>query len=222
MNGCGVEIQALADTGANGYLFINQTLANFLIKSIGAKIQDLPYSVPIRGYNSSIRSLAKQFIRLHLTVDGRLIKNCPFIIMDLGDQDMILGLKWFRHFRVRLDSHQNRLLWPSAYPPTPSWVKILRIPYTSGKSLRVNSYFQTDVNRRDKAIYHDEYRQSKGLGEIPLSLIAPRDPAPDAPTPIPPRNAPVTPPIQHRGFSICQIGANAFHFNMKQSRTEFF
>ena len=155
MNGCGVEVSSLADTGANGYLFLNQSLAEFLVKAVGAKIGRLPFKVPIRGYNGSVRSFAKQFIRLHLTIDGRLIKNCPLIVMDLGDQDLIIGIKWLRRFKIQLDPCYSRFRWPSDYPPNPTWERILKIPYTSGKLQRENHDFQADANRRDRVIAQD-------------------------------------------------------------------
>jgi predicted aspartyl protease len=132
MYGCGVDIKALVDTGANGFLFIHSSLARYLSQALGAKTYNLPYSVPIRGYNSKVQNTINQFIRLHLTVEGRLIKNCPMLILDLGDQDMILGIKWLRRFRIKLDPYHNRFTWPSCYPPTPSWERILRVPYPIG------------------------------------------------------------------------------------------
>jgi len=57
MNGCGIDIHALTDTGANGFLFLNRPLAKQLSKSLGIKIQKLPYTVQIRGYDGVTSSL---------------------------------------------------------------------------------------------------------------------------------------------------------------------
>ena len=54
MNGCGVSLHSLADTGANGYLFLNTALAVRLSKALDVKIERLPYSVPIRGFKSQV------------------------------------------------------------------------------------------------------------------------------------------------------------------------
>ncbi len=69
MNGFGVSLSALADTGANGFLFVNRTLAGRLSDALGVKIQRLPHSVPIKGFQDSIRSYATHYMRLHLTID---------------------------------------------------------------------------------------------------------------------------------------------------------
>ena len=93
MNGFGIKLYSLADTGANGYLFLNRPLAVKLSKALGAPIQRLPYSVPIRGYQGCVQSYAANYIRLHLTIDGRRVYNCPFVILDLGSPDIIIGIK---------------------------------------------------------------------------------------------------------------------------------
>jgi hypothetical protein len=95
MNGLGVQTKSLADTGANGYLVINKPFAKRLSKALQSPIRKLPYSVPIRGYQQNIQSHVSEYIRLHLTVEGRRIYNCPFVLLDLGAQDVIIGKKLF-------------------------------------------------------------------------------------------------------------------------------
>ena len=119
MGGYGIKIRGLIDTGANRYLFLNRPLAVQLAESLGLRIRKLPYSTPIRGYDSQTHSQATQYIRLHLNIDGRRIHNYPFIILNLGQQDLIIGNKWMKHFKVLLNPSRNRILWPSEYPPTP-------------------------------------------------------------------------------------------------------
>jgi hypothetical protein len=84
MNGFGVSLQALADTGANGYLFVNQTIAGRLSKALGTEIRQLPFLVPIKGFKDGIYTQASHYIRLHLTIEGRRVYNCPFVILDIG------------------------------------------------------------------------------------------------------------------------------------------
>ena len=248
MNGLGIALSALADTGANGYLFVNRTIAGRLSKALGAKIQPLPYTVPIRGFQSSIQSHASHFIRLHLTVDGRRIYNCPFVILDLGKQDIIIGVKWIRRFRTQLDALHNRFIWPSEYPPTRTWMKEIVLPFhRSLPTVQVNH--QQDANRRDALLQQDEKRRQRSnlvVNTINVDLLPTNpfvDSAPLASGPtsekIQPRQAskrkkkrktrasgprpsvPKTVPKTSSNF-ICQISANAFHFNMKRKGTEFF
>ena len=129
MNGCGIDLHSLADTGANGFLFINRPLAKRLSQSLGTPIQNLPYAVPVGGFDGKSITSVKQFIRLHLTIDGRRIRNCPFIILDLGQQDVIIGIKWMRRFKVLLDPERNSLIWPSDTPPNPSLAKEIKLLY---------------------------------------------------------------------------------------------
>ena len=107
MNGCGIDLHSLADTGANGFLFINRPLAIRLARMLGTPMQPLPYAVLVGGYDGKSKTYVKHFIRLHLTIDGRRIHNCPFIVLDLGNQDVIIGLKWIRRFKVLLDLVRN-------------------------------------------------------------------------------------------------------------------
>ena len=93
MNGSGIALYALADTGANGYLFVNRPLAVRLSKALGTPIQPLPYSTPIRGFEGKVKAQASHYIRLHLTIDGRRVYNCPFVLLDLREQDVIIGIK---------------------------------------------------------------------------------------------------------------------------------
>jgi hypothetical protein len=44
---------------------------------------------------------------VHLTVDGRRQENIPFIILDLGQHDVILGLKWMAHFDIWLNVREH-------------------------------------------------------------------------------------------------------------------
>ena len=98
--------------------------------------------------------------------------------------------------------------------------------------------YQADVNRRDRKIevemmWHKKSRRKT----IPISILnAVRDPpkirdeeelVKDVSQPTRPRNQPIpvstqtrsgTPPI----IDICEISANALHFNMKRPGTEFF
>ena len=173
MNGVGISTWALADTGANGFLFLNRPLARTLASACDVKIQKLPYAIPVRGYQDSVRSRVNEYVRLHLTIDGRKMYNCPFIILDLGKQDCIIGLKWMSKFRILLDPTQSRFRWPSDYPPTYSAAKEMiiphRNPHASPDTVR---RIQADVARRDYAIEQDEIRRRNGArGVISLNCI---------------------------------------------------
>ena len=222
MGGCGIKTRGLIDTGANGYLFLNRPLAVQLAESLGLRIRKLPYSTPIRGYDSQTHSQATQYIRLHLNIDGRRIRNCPLIVLNLGQQDLIIGNKWMKHFKVLLDPSRNRILWPSEYPPTPHHGRDILISLKPRKTQVPLPNVQLDADRRDLAIYQDEKRRKNGalLAEMSLSC-APLlvDPQADSPTK-PQRPSGVDRPPH--SFSISEISANSLHHSMTRSGHEFF
>ncbi|KAG4441240.1 hypothetical protein IFR05_003288 [Cadophora sp. M221] len=63
MNGCGVALSALADTGANGYLFVNRTISRRLSEALGAKIQPSPYSAIHSAHRK--RSIIQKHLHRH-------------------------------------------------------------------------------------------------------------------------------------------------------------
>ena len=116
--GYGVKVNSLVDTGAQGFLFLNSSIARSLSESLQVPIQRLPFKILVKGFQDQIQTPVDRYIRLHMRIDGRTIRNCPFVIIDLGSQDCIIGVKWLRQFRLQLDTYRNRLLWPKEYPAT--------------------------------------------------------------------------------------------------------
>ena len=227
MNGLGVQTKSLADTGANCYLVINKPFAKRLSKALQSPLRKLPYSVPIRGFQQNIQSHVSEYIRLHLTVEGRRIYNCPFVLLDLGAQDVIIGKKLFSRFRILLDSEKSRLVWPKEYPPTPSWSKEITLPYHSRETSIRHPAYQSDANRRDNAIHHEDRRRAGGRS-MKVKVINPDYEEITVAPPSPPRNQEVPPPPRAKPIPsftpvrICEIGANAFHHEMMRSDSEFF
>ena len=92
-NGYGVTLQALIDSGANGFVFIDTLCAGDIAKYLGLKAQPLPRTIAVKGYDGQSRNSASHYLHLHLTIDGRRQYNVPFVILDLGSHDVILGRK---------------------------------------------------------------------------------------------------------------------------------
>jgi predicted aspartyl protease len=220
LDGVGVKIKALADTGANGYLFLNRPVAKQLSSLLKAPIQKLPYSVSIRGYNGGVPEQANQFIRLHLNINKRRIRNCPLIVLDLGQHIMIIGNRWLKHFRILLDPQKSRLIWPADTPPTPYYGKDILIPL---RSLHQKSFplSPPDTNRRTPALEPDVPLKRPDAGILNIS-------PPDAKLikPETPQSRLIPRLTKHRrqklAFSIHELSANAMHFQMKKPDTEFF
>lgn len=233
--GYGIRINALVDTGAQGFLFISSTIAKSLSKALHISIQSLPYPVMVKGFSDRIRTPVRHYIRLHMRIDGRLIRNCPLVIMDLGTQDCIIGMRWLKRFKLRLDTDRNRIIWPAKYPKTYEANKTLLMQLEQ-KTIGLEA--QRDMERRETLWEQDEFRRRTSPGNCSINYLrlprAPTQLPPPKPTrrttykkpPRPPRLAPrEEPPAvsgQVRTNTIALISANAFHFNLKRPSNEFF
>jgi predicted aspartyl protease len=161
----------MIDTGASGYIFLNRSLAQRLSNALNTRIRRLPHPVPVRGFTNDISTSVSQYIRLHLTIDKRRIYNCPIVILDLGSHDMIIGNKLLKKFKIRLDPFNNRFIWPSDYPPTPTFTKEILLSYESQRSPWKVLDHQKDANRRTRAIEADEIRRYGGCQNQPRLLL---------------------------------------------------
>jgi hypothetical protein len=92
-NGYSVKLKALADSGANGFVFIDTLYAINIAKFLNLKVQQLPRAINVKGYNGKVGNAITHILRLHLTVDGRRQYNLPLMILDLGSHDLILSRK---------------------------------------------------------------------------------------------------------------------------------
>ena len=50
-NGIGINLNILVDTRANGFAFIDATLADQLCKGLGLQLNSLPCTIQAKGYN---------------------------------------------------------------------------------------------------------------------------------------------------------------------------
>lgn len=222
-NGLGVRLITLVDTGAQGYLFLNSRIAHSICSSLRTPIRKLPFKFTVRGYQDQITSPVTEYVRLHLTIDGRKLLNVPFLILDLGSQDCIIGNQLLRRFKILLDTERSRLIWPAKYPatydPAPPILMQLHQPMPSQQ-------VALDVQRRDALWRKEENRianspnsinRIRGLLKVPSAKRLMIKPDPGV-VPKPVRTLP--PPTTT--FQIALISANAFHFNLKRKENEFF
>jgi hypothetical protein len=50
-------------------------------------------------------------LTLYLLLNGQRQEDIPFIILDLGNYNVILGLKWMFYFNIWLKPRDKRLMW---------------------------------------------------------------------------------------------------------------
>ena len=84
-NGYGVQVNSLADTGANGYLFINTQFAIQVAKFCQIPVIPLKEACYIKGYDGKTREPVTYVIFLDLRIDGRRFKEVPLLIAELGN-----------------------------------------------------------------------------------------------------------------------------------------
>jgi predicted aspartyl protease len=109
-----VKLNALADSGANGFVFINTLCAIDIAKFLNVKAQRLPRLINVKGYDRKAGSAITHILRLHLTINGRRQYYIPLLILDLGSHDCILGRKWFVFLGVLIDAKRHCLRWPDS------------------------------------------------------------------------------------------------------------
>jgi hypothetical protein len=145
LNGIGVTTLALCDTRANGFLFINTLLATSLSSLLGAEITLLDKPIPLKGFDGQASSPVTQAIFLNLAIDGRRQLQAPFLMIDIGGHDMIIGRKWFSYFDIHLDSRKQRLLWPPRYRPTLYFGREIIVPRDSLRQRQPDPRHQDDI-----------------------------------------------------------------------------
>jgi len=119
-NGYGIDLHALADTRANGFAFIDTACAIDTAKFLNITATQLEKPIAVKGFDGKQGHAVTHILTLHLSIDGRRQTNLPFCILDLGNHDIILGLKWMNYFNVWLDPRRRTLVWPndeSRIPP---------------------------------------------------------------------------------------------------------
>jgi hypothetical protein len=87
-----------------------------------------------------------------LLIDGRRLK-VPFLIIGLGDHDVILGRKWASHLEVLIDCKNRSLKWPAHRPARKHYSKVIATSKAAllpaKRSSKLNKQHQRDADRRD-------------------------------------------------------------------------
>lgn len=97
-DGAAVQVRALGDTGASGYVFLDSKFAADLCRTFHIKPQRLPNPVYPKGYDGAKGSPISQYLSFNIEIDGRRIYNLPMLIIELDSYDMIVGRNFFSYF----------------------------------------------------------------------------------------------------------------------------
>ena len=162
-NGLSFPMTTLADTGANGYLFMNTKKAIELARFHNIHTEQLKQPAKTKGFSGTEGPQITHAIKMHLIVGGRRFLNQPFLILNLGQHDVIIGRRWFEQHDVWLDVRNRRLVWPhertlkeelEAEQPKLLPKQILQRP-------RPQPEHQKDVERRDRKMNREDQQTER-------------------------------------------------------------
>lgn len=108
---------SLADTGTNGSLFLDRQRTVELVRFYDMRIQRLEVPAETKGFDGRRGPSITHAMKLHLIVDGRRFHNQTFLLIDLGQHDLIIGCRWLAEQDVWMDVRNRRLIWPNKRDP---------------------------------------------------------------------------------------------------------
>jgi hypothetical protein len=167
-NGFAISTYSLIDTGANGFIFLDEKFARLLSCKLGWKLEKLPFpSLPIKGYDGRRGPSITSFLRTHLTLDGRRIYNVPFLVLPLGSHDIIIGKTFLEYFDISPSVAKKKLHWPPNHPKTTRAISQgTNIPRQILQRPLIQGAHQQDMEIRDKLIEWDEQRRLAGNNTV--------------------------------------------------------
>jgi hypothetical protein len=168
------NISTLPDSGANGFAFINTHCALDISKFLGLQAYRLEKPIGAKGYDGRQGQSITHVLVCDLMIDNRRLKDVPFLMLDLGNHDIILGAKWMAYFDILPDLRRRRLVWPKALPPTSelSFARKIRVSRNSLLPRPVHRHHQADVERRSRAFAHEERQDAAGRRSRTIPEIA--------------------------------------------------
>jgi hypothetical protein len=88
-----VKLNVFINSKANSFVFINTFYIINIIKFLNVKAQRLSCFINVKGYNKKAGSAITHILRLYLIIDKQRQYYIPFLILNLGSYDCILGYK---------------------------------------------------------------------------------------------------------------------------------
>jgi transposase InsO family protein len=248
-NQIALKTTALADTGANGYVFCDTTKALEAIKYCGIKTKRLGKPIPIKDYAGRPGQPITHGIELDLILDGVMYPDTFMLITDCGSHDLLIGFHFFTQHQILLDPANKKLI--QQVQERPSFRRLLMIQPPEAVDPQAQKAYQEDMDRRDKLLEAREpslpirlltRQQSPEPLELALvqrqnhvspssirTLESEKGKARESdatPEQIPPRptatptHGEVGESLPQTSLSIALISGPAFHWNLTQPGTE--
>lgn len=145
------KLRALLDTGATGYSFIDEVVAQIVCNGFGIEPVCLLKPKPLRGFDGQRAEPITHAIYPSLSVQHHTENTAPMLITKLGHYQAILGKPWMNVQGVALDMMYDRLIClpgrcchagaPTQLAPHPRPLPDLRItpcmPYTPQQAYEI-------------------------------------------------------------------------------------
>jgi predicted aspartyl protease len=156
-NGIGIKTRTLIDTGANGFIFIDTSLASLAARHLDVDFKELEKPYTVKGFDGKRAKIITHYLELNLHIDRTKQQKLPMLVVKLGGHDMILGRAWAEKYNTLVDCCNRQLIWPDEAIDTPSWNKVIS---THKKNLfpKAKAGHQLDADRRDKLLAKDTWR----------------------------------------------------------------
>ena len=106
----------MVDTGANGYTFINQKTVRIAWKLLNLTRTELPKPIPVTGFDDNQKHQLTHVTKAHLCINRRNESEVPFLELDIGAHNIILGWKWLAVNDILVNYRRRRLIWPKDRP----------------------------------------------------------------------------------------------------------
>ena len=87
------NILTLSDSGANRFVFIDKSLAANLLTYFNIRPQRIKNPITPKGYTGAKGTKITYLIIIDIILDRRRLKSNLFLILELGNYDVILGSK---------------------------------------------------------------------------------------------------------------------------------
>jgi hypothetical protein len=208
-NQIALKTSALADTGANGFIFCNTQKALEAIQHCGAKTTKLSSPIKVTDYSGRPGNDITHGITLNLELDGVMYPKTFALITNYSKHDLLIRYHFFAQHGILLDPANRKLIQRVSEPEQPFFGRVLTIQPPKAEDPELRKKHQQDMERRDRLFPAQDQ-------SLPIRLLT----RPKATISAPPRRKVCRSPPQ-KALNIALIGGPAFHWNLKQPGTEF-
>ncbi|KAI1002534.1 hypothetical protein K3495_g5666 [Podosphaera aphanis] len=175
-DGISINILALPDSGAHGFCFIDRQVTQSACDGLNLHPYTLAKPITPKGYNGVPGRIITKFVVFTMKIDGHTLDQTPFLVLDLGNQDVILGDGWMAHFDVLPDRKNRKLFWRTPPIQKISFAGNLQIPRSLLRKPNPLRCHQLNANRWSQLMEHDDKRRligsRSGVGAMGIKLLS--------------------------------------------------